>query len=237
MLGQLAFIIQKMKRSACFLLISLFGISSVAFAQNDKKSEPPVSVLQNRYFLKAMRPELSVFGGTVLNEAYSKTNAVGGRLGLFFTEYLGLEYTFSRFLSQDSNDLEAIREVEYCVDTACKVKQRLEPSFTRLDRAHDIMVSFAPVYGKASIFQDIIVYSDIYGTAGVGQLQTSHGNKITYLLGVGQRFYFAKMFNVRIDAWDHIFKEERENLGQKVMSTKHSWEVSLGFSVFLRGGE
>ena len=91
----------------------------------------------------------------------------------------------------------------------------------------------APIYGKINLFDLLILYSDIYVSAGLGSLQTNQGSKTPFIFGVGQRFYFAKRFNVRIDAWDHVFEQERENLGAKKKSIKHAWTVTLGASVFL----
>ena len=79
----------------------------------------------------------------------------------------------------------------------------------------------------------MILYSDIYFSAGSGILETHQGSKKPLILGVGQRFYFAKRFNLRIDAQDQIFQQVRENLGQEKKSIKHAWTVSAGLSVFL----
>lgn len=215
--------------------VNLVAHASEARAQDDDLSTP-VKVLQNRYFLKAMRPEVSLFGGTVLNEAYSKTYAYGARVGNFFTEYFGLDYAYTRFTSQDSADLNAIRAVEYCSDVNCEQKKRLEPSFVRLESAHSVLATLAPIYSKTSLFSQYILYSDIYFSAGVAQLSTSQGNKTAFVGGFGQRFYFAKSFNIRLDGWDHIFTEERQTLNGTKSSTRHAWVVALGVSAFLRDG-
>lgn len=219
------------------ILISLFlfcVFATNANAQDVESQNPSVKVLQNRYFLKAMRPEVSLFGGTVLNEAYSTTYAGGGRVGMFLTEYLGIDYSYTQFKAADSADLKAIRAVEYCANTACDQKKRLEPSFVRMESAHSALLTLAPIYSKTSLFSQYILYSDIYFSAGGGVLKTSQGNKTSFLLGLGQRFYFAKSFNIRIDAWDHIFSEDRYNLGQVKKSTRHAWLIGVGFSAFLR---
>lgn len=234
-------------RNDLFLFLALIAVSMPAFAAAEtaktdggNSAAPlnvPVRVLQNRYFLKALRPEVSVFGGTVLNESYSNTYAVGARAGIFVTEYLGLEYTYSVYNAQDSADLKAINGLEYCPPTGCvnnEVKS-LEPSFIRLKSAHTGLLTFAPIYSKISLFSQFILYSDICFSAGAASLNTSQGAKTAAVIGIGQRFYFAKSFNLRIDATDHIFKETRVNKGENVTSTRHAWVVSLGASAFLWG--
>lgn len=194
---------------------------------------PPVKVLQNRFFKKALRPEVSGFVGSALNESYTRTFAIGARLGFFFNEWVGLDYTFTQFEVEDSADLKALRAIVVYSDAEKAERTRIEPAFVSLDSLHAFTGTLAPVYGKINLFDAMILYSDIYFSAGAGLLQTSQGEKIPLILGVGQRFYFAKRYNVRIDAWDHVFEQERENLGEKKVSTKHAWVVSLGLSAFL----
>lgn len=230
-------------RKDLYLFLASIAVSMPALAAETAKSESgaplnvPVRVLQNRYFLKALRPEVSAFGGTVLNESYSNTYVVGARAGLFVTEYLGLEYAYSVFNAKDSADLKAINGLEYCPPTGCvnnEVKS-LEPSFVRLKSSHTGLLTFAPIYSKISLFSQFILYSDICFSAGAARINTSQGQKTAAVFGIGQRFYFAKSFNLRLDATDHVFKETRINKGENVTSTRHAWVVSLGASAFLWG--
>lgn len=225
----------------CLVLLTLSLTARAEQQQTKNNSDSavtlnvPVRVLQNRYFLKALRPEVSIFGGSVLNESYSNTYAFGARAGLFVTEYLGLEYAYTVFSAKDSADLKAISSIEYCSDVQCTEKKILEPSFVRLKSSHAGLVTFAPIYSKISLFSQLILYSDICFSAGAARINTSQGTKTATVLGVGQRFYFAKSFNIRIDATDHIFKETRINKGEEVDSTRHAWLISLGASAFLSG--
>jgi hypothetical protein len=206
---------------------TILNISGIAVAKPEKTdsseskdalTEKPPMVLQNRYFLKALRPELNVFGGSVQNEAYSKTWAAGGRLAMFFTETLGAEYAFTKFISADSADLKALQKLSYCNDKKTKCTSP-EPSFNRLTQSHDFSVTFAPIYGKVNFMDLGIVYSDIYANLGFSL--------------VGQRFYFAKSYNIRIDGQDKIFAETRENLGKTSTKIRNALVLSIGFSAFL----
>lgn len=221
---------------ACLVLF--FVHQGSAYAQERPTDEqeilppPPVLVLQNRFFKKALRPEVSFFGGTILNEAYSKTTMVGGRFGLFFNEWVGLDYSFTDFQVEDSTDLKALRAIEV-YEKGTTNRTLVEPSFVTLKQQHSFTATLAPIYGKVNLFDFLILYSDIYFSAGFGILETSQGSKNPLILGVGQRFYFAKRFNIRIDAWDNIFEQVRNNLGIETKSTKHEWTVAFGASVFL----
>lgn len=217
---------------AGMILFSL-GVGLAAKADDEEVlPPPPVKVLQNRFFYKALRPEVSVFAGTILNESYTKTSILGARLGFFVNEWLGFDYSFASFQVEDSADREALREIKvYKQDSSERIA--ISPSFVSLEHVHALTATLVPVYGKINLFDMLILYSDIYTSAGLGLLQTNQGEKVPFIVGVGQRFYFAERFNVRIDAWDHVFEQERENLGTKKKSIKHAWSVALGASVFL----
>ena len=204
---------------------------NLAPASEDARPEKPVKVLQNRYFLKAMRPELSAFGGVVLNESYSRTSLFGARVGLFPTESWGIEASFGKFVASDSADLKALKQLEYYDQKGKPL--RIEPSYVRLESVTSLTANFVPVYGKINLLDWNIIYSDLYVNGGVGLVKTSQGNKNALVVGVGQRFYFAKSFNVRVDATDHIFRETRDNLGQLKQSWHHGWTVTVGISAFL----
>jgi outer membrane beta-barrel protein len=204
------------------------GSASAAQAAEEK---PPL-VLQNRYFLKALRPEVSLFGGSIMNESYSQTWLGGARAGIFFTETIGAEYSYTSYFSSDSADLKALKKLEYCNDKKTRCTSP-EPSFNRLTQSQQLALTFAPIYGKVNFLDLSIVYSDIYANLGASFMGSQQGNKVGGLVGVGQRFYFAKSYNVRIDATDYIFMEERENLGNKSKALRNALVLSLGFSAFL----
>jgi outer membrane beta-barrel protein len=216
--------------------VSLFfvGIAPLVARADEPEILPPapVKVLQNRFFNKALRPEFSLFVGRVLNESYTESTSLGLRLGFFFSEWIGVDYSYATFQVDDSADREALRGIEvYKRDSAERLA--IDPSFVSLKSLNALMLTVAPIYGKVNVFDWVIFYSDIYFSAGVGALETNQGSKTPVIFGLGQRFYFAQRFNVRIDAWDHVFQQERENLGTKKKSIKHAWTVALGASVFL----
>jgi outer membrane beta-barrel protein len=188
-------------------------------------------VLQNRYFLKALRPELSVTLGIIANEAYAKTYSAAGRLGLFVTENLGLETGFTKYFTDESPDLKALRGIENCdTNNVCK---SIEPDFVTLKSQVDVLGLFSPIYGKINFMDLGIVYSDIYFAGGAAFLQTSQGKKTSLIVGIGQRFYFAKSASVRFDVRDVVLQEERTNLGTKKKSFRHAWSVQGGISLFV----
>jgi outer membrane beta-barrel protein len=224
-----------MKKQIQFLLLivgSFFASSKIALAQEDVLTpDKAPKVLQNRYFLKGLRPEVSVTFGVIANEAYAKTNSLAGRLGLFVTENLGIETGFTKYFVEESADLKALKSIKYCdANNVCKT---VEPDLVTLKSQIDALAVFSPIYGKINFLNLGIIYSDIYFTGGVGFLKTSQGAKTSAIFGIGQRFYFAKVASFRIDVRDIIFKEERFNFGNKKTSLRNAWSVQGGVSLFL----
>lgn len=208
------------------------GACSFLFASlNTGYAESSPSVVQNRFYRKALRPELSLAGGMLLNEAYSKTSGAAARVGLYFNEYVGLEVNYSKFVSTNSPDLDALSRLVYYKEDGTTT--HVVPSFVRLSNATFAQVAFAPIYGKINILNYAIAYSDLTISAGTGVLKTSSQSEIPMIFGVGQRFYFTKNMSARFDATDYIFSETRENNGARVESLRHAWFVSFGVGFFL----
>jgi len=191
------------------------------------------TVIQNRFFTKQYRLEAGASFGSLLNESYSKTQSVGARAGMFFTEKIGAEYNFVNFRSVDSVDLVALRTQEICIEKECK---SLEPSFIRLNRMHQLQAVTAPIYGKINLLDTVILYSDLTLSAGLAQVQTTQGNKWAFTPGIGQRFYFSKSFSLRVDVTDVYLKESYVSQGKTRDNWRHNWMAQAGLSVFLNSG-
>ncbi len=226
-----------------------FMTINLAYAQNITSPEKPQSspnsisdetvgydeipqVLQNRYFTKKLRPEITVLGGKIPNDTFSDTKSYGVGISLYFTEFLGLEYVYSKFYSSVSTDLTNIQKLRFCNDagTICK---RPEPARIDLHNVQWAAIAWAPFYGKVDLMDLAILYSDIYFTAGASQLETSQGDKTALIFGVGQRFFFFKRFGIKIAATDMNYKEKRQYEGIEDEVTRNTWLITAGASLFL----
>ncbi|NBW80854.1 outer membrane beta-barrel domain-containing protein [bacterium] len=227
------------------LPLAFAGVSSVSWAgpqaggrllamTSGSVSDAAPAVLQNRFFTKQLRLETGVSAGTILNESYSSTSSFGGRVGLFLSEKVGLEYNFSKFAAADSADLMALRRQEVCVALECR---SIEPSFVRLIKSHQLQLVTAPVYGKINLFDWLILYSDLTLSAGAARVETSQGQKWAVTPGIGQRFYFSRSFSLRVDATDVYLKQSVTSGETTVSNWRHNWVAQFGLSAFLNSGE
>lgn len=226
----------------CAIAMSgIFQTGASAFELDPKairgqKSKAPVSVLQNRFFLKSMRPEAGVIMGTFLNEAYTDTTVMGVRGGLFFTEWAGFEVQYLKASVDDTDDRRALNSLEYFEKTQSSSGDAVpgnkivtpDPEVNPIKSITDFNAVLAPFYGKLNLFNQLIVYSDLYITTGMARVDTSQGMKNAFSIGAGQRFYMQDNFSLRVDFRDRIYTEERAGKD----SRKNALSFDLGASYF-----
>ncbi|RZA16041.1 MAG: outer membrane beta-barrel domain-containing protein [Proteobacteria bacterium] len=195
-----------------------------------KGTQSPVTILQNRYFLKTYRPELGVAYGVITNEAYTDTKLTGFRLGLFFTEWLGVEVQSFDANAKDSDDLKALKRLRYRKFDDVNVEVHPDPQVNRVKGIVDATVVVAPFYGKLNFADWLIIYSDLYLTGGISKVDTNQGSLNAFTYGVGQRFYWQKSLSFRVDFKSRMYTEKsNENKDHN----KVAYSVDFGLSYFL----
>lgn len=205
-----------------------------------KSSKEPLTVLQNRYFLKATRPEFGLVVGTILDEAYLNTSTFGVRSGFFANEWLGFEVQMIRTTVSDSDDRRALNKLKYRPlkdensdnavpgDTETEVVVTPDPEINAIHGMTDFHAIVAPFYGKLNFLNKWIVYTDMYVTSGFSRVETDQGDKTSLTIGAGERFYVGKSWSFRFDFKDRIFTETRAEQSTR----KNSYNVDLGASYF-----
>ena len=185
----------------------------------------PVAVLQNRYFTKSLRPEVGVSYGSFLNEAYTDTSLQGLRASIFLGEWVGLEFQSFTTTVENSNDREALNRLRYRRVNSEDIISP-DPEINPIYGVQDYSVIFAPFYGKLNLMNQMILYSDLYLSAGIARVETMQGEKTSATFGVGQRFYFFKSLSFRVDFKDRVYSEQRSDLD----AIKHAYSVDFGAS-------
>ena len=193
-----------------------------------KSTTSPVNILQNRYFLKALRPELGLSGGAFVNEAYTDTYFFGYRMSLFINEWLGIELQSLQTDVSDSDDRKALNKLQYQKIGTNEVVSP-DPDINAIHGSQDVNFILAPFYGKLNFLDSIIIYSDLYLTAGLSKVDTDQGVISSMNWGAGQRFYWKKSISFRFEFKDRIYVEKRA--GEDY--TRHAYSVDLGMSYFI----
>jgi len=216
-------------------LAALSGLNVRAVAAELKSSEirgsnkkKPDTVLQNRYFNKTLRPEIGVVAGTMINEAYTDTSLYGGRVGLFFNEWVGLEAQFLATSVQDSEDRTALRSRKYRDINDKTQIVNPDPEVNTIKGITDFNAVVAPFYGKLNLMDRFTVYSDFYVTSGFSRVKTDQGDMNAFVAGFGQRFYTYESLSFRLDFRDRMYTERRADETVR----KHGMSIDFGASYF-----
>ena len=215
------------------VIVCVAWVSPNAFAADYAaiKGERPgvgVQVVQNRFFIKKLRPEIGFFAGTFLNEAFTDTNSTGARINLFITEWLGIEAQRLTTDIKDSQDLKALQEIEFRDKVDQNLLVRAEPDINRIHGATDIGIVVVPFYGKLNLFDQLIIYSDLYVSASATKIDSDQGDINGYALAGGQRFFIGKSASIQFDIRNRSYKEKRG----ETSTNKNALSLDVGASYF-----
>ncbi len=163
------------------------------FKYSDLKYLAPfsqVTVIQKRYLPKTNRMQLNLGGNYLTNNPFFQGVGLIGRLGFYFTEYLGLEVSAMKLninpkqVTQDLSDFHKVK-------TATLVSS---DSYTGVD------LIYSPFYGKMTWLDRAIVPFDTFITLGLGSTKTTTSKSAPTLhLGLGQTLAINKDLVFR---WD-----------------------------------
>jgi outer membrane beta-barrel protein len=175
--------------------------------------------VQDRLFTKALRHELSIFGGIYAADLYSSNFTYGAAYTFHFSEDLGLEASMqlTRFRSQVTDAYEQ----RY---PQIQIEDRTDKP-GRLYFGH-LVYSFA--YGKLRWAGGGITHFDFNAALGAGVTDDTTARGITGSAGLGTKWYFGDWFAIRMDIRDHVLSESlvgEEHLVNDVIAT-------AGISVF-----
>lgn len=139
------------------------GIEALSNFRVPSKSTNPV---QNRFFLKAKRFELTPQFGYVPNNPFARRFSVGLGFGYHFSELVSLQGSFDFAPDLGEQDLKAL--------TGILLDRATDDEFTQpLDKvtlSAAFGVNFAPFYGKINLLGETVVNFDFFGFLGIGMV-------------------------------------------------------------------
>ncbi len=238
-------------------VLTLASFGAQAYAQSDTpainpadiRGETPetkksVAVLHSRFFKKAHRIELGVMTGFLTDEAYFDSRGLGGRVGYFFSEWLGVE---AQYIKMDYEKSDDYRRLEFLSKSTFRKedpaggfneaninKASIVPEINPATQIIDAAVVFAPFYGKLSLSNALTVYSDVYFTLGYSKVDTSRQgiideNHNAVSLGLGQRLYFTRSLSLRFDFRARMYNDKLNGEDYN----KKAYYMDFGLSWFL----
>lgn len=170
-----------------------------------QKLSDRIKSVQRKTFLKEHRFEVFPYFGLDLNDPFFQHFIVGGSVGFHVVDSLSIEgrggFVFAS-LKQD-----AIRFVRTESDSLI-----LNPPEFKYHA--DLDLTWAPFYGKISLFGEGILHFDTYISIGVGVFGTdggSAGHHPAGNVGLGQRYFILDWLVARIELRDYIFVDTRND--------------------------
>ena len=171
----------------------------------------------DRLFVKQARHELSLIGGYYVSDLFSSTYAVGGSYTYHMTENTAVELS----AAITHADAELVRALEGERDMV------VEDDFAQV-RFLESLLLWTPVYGKLRLGGTVSRF-DIHLDAGVGVVDSQTSRGAAGVAGIGFKLFAGRAFAIRIDARDHIFRQEL--LDEQFLVNDLS--LTLGLSLFL----
>jgi outer membrane beta-barrel protein len=187
-----------------------------------------LGVVQNRKYTSSHKLELNVFGSVISTSPFLDVHAIGGSVGYNFNQYVSLHAV--AWKSSVSNS-EAYNTFKQQAPTA-NVYTNNPSGFYGLQTNYNFL------YGKASLFGDVIIYVDVFLLGGLGFTTTDSGSDFTPFVGIGQKVHLNKWLALSLDYRVMRFNESLYNrttpsatyVGSRTNTTD---AITLGFSFFL----
>jgi len=149
-----------------------------------------------RVFKKALRHELSAFGGWYAADLSDGRPTYGGAYTFHFTEALGLEASYLR-THRSFGFLEAVND--------------RQQNLTQITRNTDVPVQlfmghlvWSLAYGKVRWFGGPIGRFDFYLALGAGATDEDGTSSVAASGGFGMKFHLAQWLLLRFDIRDHV---------------------------------
>jgi outer membrane beta-barrel protein len=149
-----------------------------------------------RLFKKALRHELSAFGGWYAADLSDGRATFGGAYTFHFTEDLGLEASYLR-THRSFGFLDAINDRQQGLT---QITQN-EDAAVQLFMGH---VIWSLAYGKIRWFGGPIGRFDFYLALGAGAADEDGTSSVAASGGFGMKFHLAQWMLVRLDIRDHV---------------------------------
>jgi len=171
----------------------------------------------DRLFVKQARHEFSMIGGYYVSDLFSSTYALGGAYTYHMTESTAVELSYA--FTHSNADL--IRAIE---DGRGEV---IADVFAAVHFAESLLV-LTPVYGKLRLGGTIMRF-DIHTDLGVGVVSSQTSRGASGVAGIGLKLFIGKAVALRLDARDHVFRQEL--LDESFLVNDVS--LTMGLSLFL----
>jgi outer membrane beta-barrel protein len=165
--------------------------------------EKKIYVLQNRRYLKANRPMLSLLMGPGISNSYRNVFSVEPRFAFYFKEDWGLEVFYAKSYNSNSTTYTQLLSTNPTV----------VPVVREINSTLGINVHWVPWYSKINVFNKIL-YFDWYFSGGAGTMGSTLFNSagmtsqdlFSLFLGTGHQYHFTHEVAFRFDFSGAVYR-------------------------------
>jgi len=161
-------------------------------------------VVQNRTYTKENRFAVTLSGGPLINDQYSKAFIYALTGNYYFSERLGAELTFMDYDTKNN-----IMTETFIGQYATAPEHNKESTYIGAG------VNWVPIYAKLALLEKQIIYFDMSFSAGLGvttydqqltNMPMTKSQAPTLALDVAQHFFLDKHFALRFELRNHFLK-------------------------------
>ena len=212
------------------ITLTLALASQSAFAQDDRGSDKvdlkkledkywsakddDYGVIQNRTFSKSGKFYGSLVYGTLVNDAYAESKALGGMIGYYFTEDFGIEGSYLNYDSQKNENIEKLNNINFNVS----------PNYNLIRNSMAISATYTPFYAKMAFMNKSIMYFDMGFTLGAGL--TTYEQVQSAGVGLGDQFNSKSSPHVEIGIMQQLFVTKNLAFRLDLKNSFYSQEVA-----------
>lgn len=195
--------------------------------------ERETDVIQNRFFLKEGRFEISPMAGLIPNNPLVRQYVGGIDLAYHFREELAAQVYVMLSDTPTQNDLKGLTETLVVIAQGGAQGTSFQQPVDKLLLAATFAVQWAPVYGKINLVGETVLNFDIYGTLGVGVVTNTKnvavydnqnvvegevpvrldrlGNKaaVPLVVGIGADFFLTQSIAIKADARSLLYIDKK----------------------------
>ena len=224
-----------------------------------ERSQP--NVVQNRFFLKTNRFEVTPALGYVPNNPFSRRFIGGVMVGYHLSETFAAEgaILYSPDLGRD--DLKPLTSTLVAIAYQGDPDVEFQQPVDKMILGATFAARWSPVYGKINLLGESVLNFDFYGTGGLGLLSIAEyyatyneegaatGDmvklsspqskvKVPVNLGVGFDFFVSQSVAIKIDARSYLYVDKQPdydptNANELSSRLYNTFIASAGVSIFM----
>ena len=242
------------------LMTGLFGSSDAhagrepaQAALENRNTDLTPDVVQNRFFLKEGRYEITAAGGYVPNNPMV-TRLAGSLFGAYhINEKFAGEFAFMYFPDLGSNDLKGLTQKLVEIANNRSNQSNFEQPVEKMLLDASFAARWSPIYGKINLIGENVLNFDFYFTGGLGMISSKkyyaysdnevislrYSGRTTHVplnAGLGLNIFLNQSLALKLDARSFIYRADAPQYDPNEPAVPRVYSdivTSVGISYFI----